>query len=364
MTLCVEFFLYLPWGHVFTSLLALNLHLGNVAVLAPPTNPNRPQLRRDLLCGPQISQRAMAESSCGRGGLERHRPTYNKPMQQRIPEVCLPHGLHPHQHLHRCCKFSRIFHDRRCCNELQLFENSGLSCCSGCFAVLCHNVSVRFCRPRCWVYPFRPNHFARLSSCLASIGQTKHGYFSIPFCSLHIRVQTRICDTFRHTPSGDLDVGAPIVFAPGGQDNCKVCEQNLCYLSLEPKRVARKTQYQFDVWQNLFSQYVPPGVFVCIVARAVDSFKTRWTSDLFRAMGRNHHPGPRTQIQTQRSELGQGIFHSHPSAGAIFFEIIGLHDASRIHFEKGLMRIELQSEALRQCRFRNSQIIVFCDRRI
>ena len=28
---------------------------------------------------------------------------------------------------------------------------------------------------------------------------------------------------FHHEPSGNLDVGAPIVVAPGGQDKCRVC---------------------------------------------------------------------------------------------------------------------------------------------
>ena len=97
--------LHLPYTHVFTGLLVLNPHLGNVAFLAPPTTPNRPQLPRDLLCGPQISQSALAGNSCGRGELEHHHPKNNKPAQKRTPKTCLRHGLHPHQHLHRYCKF-------------------------------------------------------------------------------------------------------------------------------------------------------------------------------------------------------------------------------------------------------------------
>ena len=129
-----------------------------------------------------------------------------------------------------------------------MLESSGLNCCSVCLAVLCHGVSVRFCRPRCWVYPFCPNHFARLSSCLAGSSQTIMDTFGNHFAPYVYLCKLELVTPFHHEPSGNLDVGAPIVFAPGGQDKCRVCEQNLCHLSLGPKRVGRKSQYS-----NLFS---------------------------------------------------------------------------------------------------------------
>jgi hypothetical protein len=120
----------------------------------------------------------------------------------------------------------------------------------------------------------------------------------------------------------------------------------------DPKESAENLNIAIYFRQKHFSQSVPRGTFVCIVVCAVDSFKTKWISDLFCATCRNHHPGPREQKRTQRSELGQSIFHSHPKAGVVFFDIVGLRDESGIHFEIGIMQIELQYEALRQCQFR------------
>lgn len=137
-----------------------------------------------------------------------------------------------------------------------MLESSGLNCCSVCLAVLCHGVSVRFCRPRCWVYPFCPNHFARLSSCLASSSQTMMDTFGNHLAPYVYLCKLELVTPFHHEPSGNLDVGAPIVFAPGGQDKCRVCEQNLCHLSLGSKRVGRKSQYSNLVFDRSISRRV------------------------------------------------------------------------------------------------------------
>ena len=48
----------------------------------------------------------------------------------------------------------------------------------------------------------------------------------------------------------------------------------------------------------------------------------------------------RTKKRTQRSQIGQGIFHSHPKVGVVFFEIVELHDESGIHAEMGTFQFD------------------------